>query len=208
MGISNPHACGSPLAFCPTTCMYGALLAYVAQQKLSSYGGSLRNTMLVHSSPSRLNPLCMWGHGRDVVIMQGKSCCLPGGWKMRGRGPIRSPQSAQAPSSSGPCSLSRFASQMTASPIPSGMQDDADLMLPEEFAEASLGDSGEGSGGSDEIEDDKAQVRLPCQAMPCNNLHAQRHALVQLYVTSAGQLVVLLWGCWSAKQHHQNSLWH
>ena len=48
------------------------------------------------------------------------------------------------------------------------MQDDADLMLPEESAQASLEGSGEGSGGSDEIQDDEAQVRLSCHAMPCN----------------------------------------
>lgn len=79
---------------------------------------------------------------------------------------------------------------MTASPIPSGMQDDADLMLPEESAQASLEGSGEGSGGSDEIQDDEAQVRLSCHAMPCcamscNNVYAQWHTLVQLCATSA-----------------------
>lgn len=44
---------------------------------------------------------------------------------------------------------------MPASPIPSGMQDDPDLMLPDAQPTES---SEEGSGGSDHIEEDEEQV--------------------------------------------------
>lgn len=80
---------------------------------------------------------------------------------MRARGPSRSPLSARAKNSSAPRSLSRFASQMTASPIPSGMQDEPDLIVPDESAHPIGGDaegSLEGSETSDQIEEDAEQA--------------------------------------------------
>ena len=53
---------------------------------------------------------------------------------------------------------------MTASPIPSGMQDDADLMLPDASAQPS-DSSDKGSGGSDQIEEDEEQVSHDMQCV-------------------------------------------
>ena len=54
-----------------------------------------------------------------------------GGWKMRQRGPSRSPRSAKAPRARGTAQRpSRFVSQATSSPVASGLQDDADLREP------------------------------------------------------------------------------
>lgn len=73
---------------------------------------------------------------------------------MQARGPGRGPASASR-------GLSRFASQMTSSPIPSGMQDDNDLMLPESSAKASLG----ASEGSDQAEED-AEEQIEDEEQP------------------------------------------
>ena len=55
---------------------------------------------------------------------------VSGGWKMRQRGPSRSPRSGKPPLST-TRRPSRFASQTTSSPVPSGLQDDADLQDPD-----------------------------------------------------------------------------
>lgn len=60
--------------------------------------------------------------------------CHSGGWKMRQRRAVRSTQQPAATSRR----PSRFASQSTASPTPSGLQDDADLREPASQASGSV----------------------------------------------------------------------
>ncbi|DBA75127.1 hypothetical protein WJX77_008338 [Trebouxia sp. C0004] len=78
---------------------------------------------------------------------------LSSGWKTRKQGYSRSPRSAKLPLSS-TRRPSRFASQTTASPIPSGLQDDADLREPDASPSASVPQSGashqENGGDEDE----------------------------------------------------------
>ncbi|KAA6430018.1 MAG: hypothetical protein FRX49_00449 [Trebouxia sp. A1-2] len=81
---------------------------------------------------------------------------LSSGWKTRKQGYSRSPRSAK-PLLTSTRRPSRFASQTTSSPIPSGLQDDAELREPDALPSASVPQSGasiQETGGEEDEEVD------------------------------------------------------